>query len=192
MQGNNERILTKDSSDADIVSWISENSEHDLQAKVQRVRKLIELNETTGKNGSILTGAPISYYLWNESRSCFINGDFIATILSCQSLCEHLLASYLEYQSRDETIALKPRFRAVIKKCHELKIISDKDKTNLEELADFRNLLSHYRSMRSMSDFIRQAIEREATTPAEIIMEDANKAIAITFRVISLPVFRMD
>lgn len=192
MQGNNERVLTKDSSDQDIVSWISEDSEHDLLGKIQRVRKLIELNETIGKNGSIPTGAPISNYLWNEARSCFINGDFIATILSCQSLCEHLLASYLEYQSRDETLASKPRFRAVIKKCHELKIISDKDKTNLEELSDFRNLLTHYRSMKSMSAFIHQALEREVTSPVEIIVEDAHKAMTIAFQIISLPVFRID
>jgi hypothetical protein len=32
---------------------------------------------------------------WGEARSSFVNGNFVATVLLCQSMVEQLLASFL-------------------------------------------------------------------------------------------------
>jgi len=59
-------------------------------ARVMRYRQLADL----GRNGTMIFG-PAAALAWGEARSSFVNGNFVATALLCQSMAEQLLPSFL-------------------------------------------------------------------------------------------------
>jgi len=65
-----------------------------LLGKVRRFRYLHDLGEENGRR-TMLFGGHVTYNAWIEARSSFVHGNYVATVLLCQSLIENLLAAFL-------------------------------------------------------------------------------------------------
>jgi hypothetical protein len=66
-----------------------------LQGKVTRFRYLFDLGVELGTYRTMLFGGHVTYNAWVEARSSFVHGNYVATVLLCQSLVENLLAAFL-------------------------------------------------------------------------------------------------
>ncbi len=72
--------LFSDISDLDAVRFVLADVHDDLKGVVARFRYLADLGEQPGRNGTMLSGGSVSYNAWVETRSSFVQGNFVATI----------------------------------------------------------------------------------------------------------------
>ena len=86
----------------------------------------------------MLFGGHVTYNAWVEARSSFVHGNYVATVLLCQSLLENLLSAFLQGGLLNE---LPPRiqFDETLKWCREAGILTDEDVTKLKALVALRN-----------------------------------------------------
>lgn len=82
-------------SDLDIFRHLLADLHNDMPDRVSRLRYLIDLGADLGSQGTMLFGGYAALSAWSEARSSFVNGNYVATILLCQSLIENLLAAFL-------------------------------------------------------------------------------------------------
>lgn len=74
----------------------------DLPDKVARFRQLADLSQQLGANGTMFSGGQESYQAWLEARSSFVHGNYIATVMLCQGLAEHLLAHFWQWEGQSQ------------------------------------------------------------------------------------------
>ena len=163
----------------------------DLEGKISRLRQLDDLNYDLGSNGSILTGGEVVYHIWQEVRSSFIHGNYVAVVLLCQSMAEHLLASYLEYRFSEDSRSKRMHFRDTIQECWSRGIITEIDKNDLLRLSHARNPLTHHRTFEDPTNLTRLSVEA-GKIASDLLRGNANFAIRLAFRLLSLPAFRVD
>jgi len=60
----------------------------------------------------------------------FVHGNYVATILLCQGLVEHLLAAYLHAGLLVDDIPDRIQFTDTLRRCREREVISDDDVTD--------------------------------------------------------------
>ncbi|MGK3151772.1 hypothetical protein VQE80_15415, partial [Staphylococcus shinii] len=69
---------------------------HDgLDGKVARFHQLADLSTALGSMGTMLPGGETVLAAWTEAPSSFVHGNYMATVLLCQGLAEHVLAAHL-------------------------------------------------------------------------------------------------
>jgi hypothetical protein len=162
----------------------------DLVGKVARFHQLADLSSVLGSNGTMLTGGEITYAAWTEARTSFIHGNYVATILLCQGLAEHMLASYLELGIHGEKLPDRVSFQHTLRRCLERDLIEPRDADDLQRLMALRNPLSHYRGMDDPSNLSRRALNTAISAESHL-RSDASFAIGMAVRLLSLPVFRL-
>jgi len=70
---------------------------HDgLVGKVARFRQLEDLCSALGEGGTMMPGGEIVYNAWIEARSSFVHGNYMATVMLCQSLAENILEHFFD------------------------------------------------------------------------------------------------
>jgi hypothetical protein len=89
------------------------------------------------------------------ARTSFVHGNFIATVLLCQSLAEHLLAAHLNMFERDR-LPGRIAFQETLKRCVAARIISSEDEGDLRHLMGLRNPLSHFRDINDPNSLSRR------------------------------------
>src|ERR1700730_14050610 len=67
----------------------------DLYGKVARFRQLTDLSTHLGRYGTMLPGGETTLAAWTEARTSFVHGNYVATVMLCQGLAEHMLAAHL-------------------------------------------------------------------------------------------------
>jgi hypothetical protein len=77
--------------DISMMRFLLEDLHDDLLGKVQRFHYLNDLGEQNGRR-TMLFGGQITHNAWVEARSSFVHGNYVATVLLCQTLIENLLA----------------------------------------------------------------------------------------------------
>jgi hypothetical protein len=164
---------------------------HDaLLGKVTRFRHLTDLSGALGSSGTMLPCGETTYAAWTEARSSFIHGNYVATVLLCQGLAEHLLAAHLDLGINGEQLPKRPRFQETLRRCRPRGLITDQDGEDLKRLMELRNPLSHYRSIDDPSNLSRRALL--SGSPAEAHLQgDAGFAISMAARLLALPAFRL-
>ncbi len=137
MSGDDQSDLLSGVTDVSLMRFLLEDLHDDLLGKVQRFRYLHDLGEENGRR-TMLFGGHVTYNAWIEARSSFVHGNYVATVLLCQSLIENLLAAFLHGGLLNE---LQPRvqFDETLKRCREAGILTDEDVTNLKALVALRN-----------------------------------------------------
>ncbi|MBW8843585.1 MAG: hypothetical protein JF607_01250 [Burkholderiales bacterium] len=162
----------------------------DLMGKVARFHQLAELSESLGPSGTMLPGGETTFAAWSEARSSFVHGNFVATVLLCQSLAEHTLAAHLSLGLYAEELPARITFQETLNRCIAKSEITAADAVDLRRLMALRNPLSHYRSVDDPSNLSRRALDSRIPTQAHLL-NDATFAISMAIRILSLPAFRL-
>jgi hypothetical protein len=176
--------------DLDLVRLLLADLHDDLLAKVGRFRQLADLSGALGSHGTMLPGGETTFAAWSEARTSFIHGNYVATILLCQGLAEHMLAAHLAIGIKAEELPSRISFRDTLRRCLAVGSIRQNDSDDLLRLMSLRNPLSHYRSIDDPSNLSRRVLD--SRLPAEShLHSDASFAISMAIRLLALPAFRL-
>lgn len=124
-----------------------------------------------------------------EARSSFVYGNYISTVLLCQSLAENLLAAFL-HGGLPNDLPPRIKFKDTLERCQARNSITDRDYRDLERLIGLRNPLSHFRNIDDPHNLDRRAIIGKCNAD-ELLSRDAWFAIGLVVRILSKPPFRL-
>ena len=190
MSEGGQSALFSGCSDLDAARILLADLHDDLTGKVGRFHQLADLSTSLGSAGSMLPGGDVAFNAWVEARTSFVHGNFIATVLLCQSLAEHLLAAHLNMFERGR-LPGRIAFQETLKRCVVAEIISHEDECDLRHLMGLRNPLSHFRDVSDPSSLSRRSMT-SMSDPEVHLLADATFAIGMAVRLLSLPAFRLD
>jgi hypothetical protein len=181
--------LFSDVSDTDILRSLLADLHDDLQGRLSRVRFLMDVGSTLGSHGTMIFGGEPAAQAYAEARSSFVNGNFLATVVLCQSLAEHLLAAFL-HSALLHSVPQKVQFRDTLKACKEHGLLMDQDIADLTRLSELRNPVTHFRHLDDTSHVLRRAIS--SGEPVNTLLEgDAYFAISLVVRILAKAPFRV-
>lgn len=190
MSGDDQPDLLSDMSDLDFVRHLLADLHDGLPENVGRFRMLADLGGQMGRSGTMIFGGYAAYHAWVEARASFVHGNFVATILLCQGLAEHLLAAYLHAGVLVDNIPERIQFADTLRRCRERDVISDQDVTDLRRMMDLRNPLSHFRHVDDGSNLDRRSIDT-GVSAEELLRRDAIFSIGIVVTILAKPAFRL-
>ena len=190
MSGDDQPDLLSDMSDLDFVRHLLADLHDGLPEKVGRFRMLADLGGQMGRSGTMIFGGYAAYHAWVEARASFVHGNFVATILLCQGLAEHLLAAYLHAGVLVDNIPERIQFADTLRRCRERNVISDQDVTDLRRMMDLRNPLSHFRQVDNGSNLDRRSIDT-GVSAEELLRRDAIFSIGLVVTILAKPAFRL-
>lgn len=175
-------------SDLGFMRFLLADLHDDLPEKIARFRQLADLSLSLGASGTMLSGGQTTYRAWQEARSSFVHGNFIATVMLCQGLAEHLLASFL---AMGESLPPKISFHETLNRSVAAGVISGTDVSDLRKLMQLRNPLSHFRGIDDASNLTRRMLN-SGVMEEDHLKGDASFALSMAVRLLSLPSFRLD
>lgn len=182
--------LLPEMSDLDVVRHLLAELHDDLPEKVRRFRMLTDFGSEMGQSGTMIFGGHTAYHAWVEARSSFVHGNFVATILLCQGLVEHLLAAYLHAGLLIDNLPQRIKFADTLRRCRERDVVSNQDVADLRRMMDLRNPLSHFRHVDDSSNLDRRSIDA-GTSADDLLRRDAFFSIGLAVRMLAKPAFRL-
>lgn len=184
-----QRELLSEISDVALLRHLLADLHDDLQGKVTRFKFLFDLGVELGTYRTMLFGGHVTYNAYVEARSSFVHGNYVATVLLCQSLVENLLAGFLHGGLMDE---LPPRiqFDETLGRCRVNGLLTDEDVTDLKKLASLRNPLTHFRHVNDAHNLDRRSIAT-GRLAGEILSADAWFAVSLATRMLAKEPFRL-
>lgn len=188
--GNDQPDLLTDLTDLDFARLLLAELHDDTHGKVSRFRMLTDFSREIGPNGTMIFGGQAAHHAWIEARSSFVHGNFVATVLPCQGLVEHLLAAYLLAGLLIDDIPNRIPFRETLRRCREGNVIDDQDVADLQKLMALRNPLSHFRHVDDPGNLDRRSLD-DRQHGADLIQHDAVFAIGLAVRMLAKPAFRL-
>lgn len=120
--------------------------------------------------------------LFNEISECYVNGQFIATIVLGFSFIEREIAGRLSSVGDKE--AKKGRSEELIKSAHAKGWLTESEKNRLNDLRDLRNPIVHFRESLDCSHPDLAATLKAKTTP-EYLEENAQLILEATIHVLN-------
>lgn len=187
--GEQQGDLLSDISDLDLVRHLLAEMHDDFFGRVMRLRQLTDLGRDLGRNGTMIFGL-VAAVAWEEARSSFVNGNFVATVLLCQSLAEHLLASFLHGGLLVDDLPDRVAFKETLKRCQDKGLILERDARDLSKLMALRNPLSHFRHVNDESSVDRRSLDGREHFQT-LLRRDAEFAIGLAIRILAKPQFRL-
>jgi hypothetical protein len=185
-QGN----LLSPLNDIEVVRVLLADLHDDLAGKVARFHQLADLSHVLGSTGTMLPGGEAAYAAWTEARTSFVHGNYVATIMLCQGLAEHVLAAELVLGIQGEELPKKISFQETLRRCLARGILSQNDVDDLRRLMDLRNPLSHFRNIDDPSNLSRRAMVSALPAQTHLLL-DATFAVSMAVRSLALPEFRL-
>jgi len=182
--------LFSKATDLRLVRFLLADLHDDLVSKIARFRQLADLSMALGSDGTMLPGGETTYAAWVEARSSFIHGNFVATVMLCQGLAEHVLASHLSLELDAEPLPPRIAFKETLARCLTKGVIVEDDAEALRRLMALRNPLAHFRGIDDPANLSRRAIDSRQSAQSHLFT-DASFAIATAVRILSLPEFRL-
>ena len=181
--------LLSEASDLSVARSLLADLHHELPEMVTRFRYLIDLGADLGPSGTMLFGGITSYYAWTEARSSFVHGNYVATILLCQSLMENLLAGFL-WSAGSAQMSQRIQFGDTLDRCIAIGLLTADEFNDLKRLAGLRNPLTHFRDVTDQQNLFRrqQTNDRHAL---DILTSDAWFAISLAVRMLAKKPFRV-
>ncbi|MBX3447889.1 MAG: hypothetical protein KF765_14150 [Parvibaculaceae bacterium] len=176
--------------DLDLVRLLLADMHDDLYGKVGRFRQLADLSETFRIGRTILPGGETAFAAWSEARTSFIHGNYVATVLLCQGLAEHLLAAHLTMGLNAEQLPERIQFPETLRRCVEKNIIPQNIADDLHNLMKMRNPLSHYRDINDPYNLSRRVLDTMVPVESHL-RADASFAISMAIRLLALPAFNL-
>jgi hypothetical protein len=176
--------------DLDLVRLLLADLHDDLTGKIERFHQLADLSTALGSGGTMMPGGETTYAAWMEARTSFIHGNYIATVLLCQGLAEHLLAAHIAIGINGEELPARIAFQETLRRCLARDVITQRDADDLQRLMALRNPLSHYRSVDDPSNLSRRVLDTMASAESHL-RADGSFAISMAIRLLALPSFRL-
>lgn len=175
--------------DVDFFRHLIVDLHDDVAGKLARFRQLADLITEHGTERAMIPGST-AFSSWLEARSSFVHGNFVATVMLCQGMAEHMLASHLAMGMDAKPLPERIHFKATLKRCLDGEVLSQRDVEDLDRLMSLRNPLSHYRDVSDKSNVERRSTDSQR--PArEHLLSDATFAISMAVRLLALPSFRL-
>ncbi|OQM76610.1 hypothetical protein [Manganibacter manganicus] len=188
ISSDSQRDLFSDTGALGFVQILLAEMHDDLLGKVARFRQLTDLSKTLGPGGTMIHGGEVAYTAWTEARNSFIHGNYIATVMLCQSLAENLLAAYIDTDLEAEKLPKRVSFNDTIRRCVSKGVFDKSFSGELITMMNIRNPLSHYRDLEDPSNLSRRVLDSRLPAIAHL-MGDASFALAIAIKLLSLPPF---
>jgi hypothetical protein len=183
-----QRDLLSDATEISLIRRLLADLHDDLLGKVQRFRFLNDLGERDGRR-RMLFGGHLTYNAWIEARSSFVHGNYVGTVLLCQSLVENLLAAFL-HGGKMDALPDRIRFDETLRRCLAAKVIDEHDVVELKQLVDLRNPLTHFRSIDDERNLDRRSMATGKYS-SDILSRDAWFAISVASRIMGKQAFRL-
>lgn len=177
-------------SSLELARWLLADLHDDLAGKIARSHQLADLSTALGSGGTLLPGGEIAFAAWTEARTSFIHGNYMATVLLCQCLAEHVLAAHLLLGLEEEELPARISFQATLKRCLARGMLSTTQADELRRLMELRNPLSHFRSINDPSNLTRRIIDTQQRAEHHLL-SDATFALTVAIGLLSLPEFRL-
>ncbi|MDP1655218.1 MAG: hypothetical protein Q8K91_04905 [Hylemonella sp.] len=114
--------------------------------------------------------------MMEEARVCFVNGQYMATVLCATSVVEHLLVAELEGK-----LAGKPTLGQSIDVAEEKQIYSAGMIKDLRELNGLRNPLAHRRDASDLSTLANRYLAKQVH-PDAIKEQDARRSLEVMYK----------
>ncbi|MDE2380520.1 hypothetical protein [Bradyrhizobium sp.] len=191
MADGDQAELLSPLSDVRLLQLLLADLHDDLAGKVARFRQLNDLSAALGLYGTMLPGGETALAVWTEARTSFVHGNYVATVMPCQSLAEQVLAAHLSLGWQGQEVRKRISFAETLERCIEQDLVPDENAKELRRLAEFRNPLSHFRGVDDPSNLSRRVLD--STERAERhLFNDASFAIGVAIRLLALPAFRID
>jgi hypothetical protein len=173
----------------DIASYLTADFGDNLAGAVARYRFLMELDANFGSDWIMLPGGTASFQAYTESRTSFVFGNFLATIVLAQGLVENLLGSHLYIQEgikpihglpqrQSGDLSARPSVREILSKSVEDGLISADLKARIDRLIGLRNPLVHYRNVDDGAHLMRRSM-KENIPESELLETDADFAVSV-------------
>lgn len=115
----------------DALKWFDENT------RVERAKR-IDWASSLYQSPGLVSGEVVPLSMMEEARICFVNGQYMATVLCATSVVEHLLVA-------ESTLTWKPMLGKSIDAAEKAQIYSGAMVNDLRELNELRNPLAHRR-----------------------------------------------
>jgi len=149
--------------------WFDENTRVDRAKRIDWASSLY--TSTVLVSGEII---PLS--MMEEARACFVNAQYMATVLCATSVVEHLLVA--EFES---TLTGKPTLGISIDTVEKEKIYSTAVIEELRELNKLRNSLAHRRDASDPSTLTNRYLAKKIH-PDTIKEQDARRSLEIMYK----------
>lgn len=190
IEGTQGKLLSN-LNDVEIVRILLADLHDDLDAKVARFHQLADLSMVLGKAGTLLPGGEVAFSAWVEARVSFVHGNYVATVMLCQGLAEHVLAAELAFGLKSEELPKKISFQETLRRSQTRGVLSQVDVDDLYRLMELRNPLSHFRAIDDPSQLSRRVLDSKLSAQ-ENLLSDATFAISVAVRLLALPKFRLE
>ena len=119
-------------------------------------------------------GGPMLKYLFEETRYCFVYGQFLSTIVLGLSYIEHTLASLFYASGRNDLE--RSSISVLLKEALSCDWINQTEFYNLEHAREIRNPVTHFRRP-GHDETIEYRAVNENELPYTIIEEDARNVM---------------
>lgn len=150
----------------DALAWYDE---HSRVERAERIAWASSLYETSG----LIAGAIVPLHLMEEARISYVNGQFMAVVLSATSVIEHLLIEHLEsnlVQGNRWNLA------AAIQCARGTGTFSAQLLTDVDELRKLRNPLVH-KNADTGDRSLYERYRKQEVHPATLLEADARFAL---------------
>jgi hypothetical protein len=126
-----QKALFSPLADVDFFRHLLVDLHDDLAGKVARFRQLADLSMALGSYGSMIPGGESAHSAWLEARSCFVHDNFVATIMLCHGMAEHMLAAHLVMGLSAEELPERIKFSETLRRCVDDGVITERDAEDL-------------------------------------------------------------
>ena len=127
-------------------------------------------------------GGLITKSLFEETRYCFVYGQFLAATLLGLAFIEHTLAALFYASGRNDL--KRSGFAQLIVEAHSAKLIDAEELENLRRIGAKRNAYAHFRTPGHKDGIERRSIG-EDEVPYLIIEKDAVDVLGAALRMVS-------
>ncbi|HNH13749.1 MAG TPA: hypothetical protein PLX20_11470 [Rhodocyclaceae bacterium] len=159
----------------DALRWYDDESR---SARASRIEWASSLYQSRG----MVSGELVQLSLMEESRVCFVNGQFLACVLCATSAVEHLLVAELEAKVM---LGGKTTLGPLIQKARDVNLFQPPVIQRLQTLNELRNPLAHRRDPGDESTFAIRYLQHKVH-PNALMENDARIAIGVMYEIFLL------
>jgi hypothetical protein len=153
---------------------------YDESTFAARLSRLEYLHQVFPENYSFLMTMS-SFYVFEEARRTFINGEMVGTILLSQAFIEHWLQAQLE--GKGYVFGRSKQGLSYILKClREKKLLHSFLIDKIDNLRKLRNPFVHLRPFDDPQEISRRSVDAKRT-PDQVLEGDAKEALSLMYRI---------
>jgi hypothetical protein len=157
----------------DLANW----NENTFSQRVERLRYLDRIYPPGYGMMSVAM-----YYLFDEAKFTFVNGQFVATILLTQSMIEQWLDGVLK-EKGIKTKKPNPGLKEILEKVESHKLLHPFIIEKVDRLRQIRNPFVHYRPMDDPDNLDLRSFNQNTNMNA-LLEKDAKEALALMYEII--------